>query len=248
MRCRVALILAVSIALGIAGTAWAFPPSNPYQPDAANIQSMIDRTGDFSGNAQASTETHSNIPGGLKVNVTWSTGTSGLFGGTANESFTRIVLTHQYSQDGVTMLRGDLSPFDGVDWIVTSDTAFAIKPYTQVGTTFTFGEGTEADAGCGVGTICVPGGNVPTHVKIDWNMVNNFAGGTIPLGPGTGTRQDIFEHGFQIFGPSLAQDSGLTASSMFTITSAAVPEPASIVLAFLGGIGLIGLAGRKLRK
>ena len=249
MRCRVALILAVSIALGIASTAWAFPPSNPFLPDAANIQSMIDRTGDFTGGAQASSQTHSNIPGGIKVNADWTTGGSGLFGGTANESFTRIVLTHQYPQDSGTGLRGDLSQYDGVKWCITSDIDLTVKPYTQTGTTFTFGEGTEPQQGGtgGAGTFLIPGDGVMHMVSIDWNMVNNFAGGTIPLGPGTGTRQDIFEHGFQIFGPSPPQDSGQHVTSMFTITQW-VPEPSTFVLAGLGAIGMFGLARRKYGK
>jgi hypothetical protein len=248
------LIAAVAIALGMTSVAWAFPPSNPFTPDAANIQAMIDRTSDFSGGNQASSETHTNIPGGLKLNVDWYTGSSAI-----NESFTRIVMTHQYATGccGNAGLRGDLSGFDGVKWLVSSDQPLAVKPYTQTGTSFTFYEGTQPNAD-GAGTITVPGDSLPHVVQIDWNMVNN--GGSIPLGPGPSTRQDIFEHGFQIFmkasifehgfqifmKASPPQDTGIHIPGMVTIT--AVPEPASLALASIATLGLVGLVRRQMRK
>src|SRR5262249_8500958 len=150
---------------------------------------MIDRTSDFSGGNQASTETSSNIPGGLKLNVDWYTGASGF-----NESFTRIVMTHQYATGccGDPSLRGNLMGFDGVKWLVSSDQPLTIKPYTQVGTSFTFYEGAQPGGG-GPGTIQIPGDSLPHVVDIDWNMLSGS--GSIPLGPGPSTRQDIFEHG-----------------------------------------------------
>jgi hypothetical protein len=155
-----------------------------------------------------------------------------------NETFTRIVLTQQYpSNYGGDGDRGDLGAFDGVRWVVTSDIPLAIKPYSQVGTSFAFYEGSQADVGCGGGTICVPGGNVPTLVEIDWNMVG---GGPIP-GGSPGGRDDLFEHGFQVFGPSPPQDSGEFVDSMFTITN--VPEPASFALLGLA-VALAGIARR----
>ena len=241
MRCRVALIAAIAIALGMTGVAWAFPPSNPFTPDAANIQAMIDRTSDFSGGNQASSETHSNIPGGIKLNVDWYTGASAF-----NESFTRIVMTHQYATGccGNAGLRGDLSAYDGVKWILTSDQPLTVKPYTQTGTSFSFYEGAQPGPG-GAGTISVPGDGLPHVVQIDWNQVSGS--GQIPLGPGPSTRQDIFEHGFQIFmNASPPQDTGIHIPGMVTIT--AVPEPASLALASVATLGLVGLVRRRIRK
>jgi PEP-CTERM motif len=240
MRCRVALILAVGIALSIAGPAWAFPPSNPYKPTVAQIQASIDRTGDFSGNAQASTETHSNIASGISVNADWFTGGSGLFGGTANEGFTRLVLVQRYPGDTGDGDGGDLGAFDGVSWIFTSDIAISVKPYTQTYNGFTFYEGTQPTAGCGAGTICVPGGNVPTVVQIDWNTAN--PGGSVAAAD----RDNVFEHGFQIYGPSPAQDSGTHITSVFTITQ--VPEPTTLALAGIGSLAMVAIARRRLRK
>lgn len=242
MRCNFVRFAAVAVMLSItAGQAWAFPPANPYVVPPSVLQKVanggltVDRTGDFSGNTQASTAVTSQIANGLQVNVNWSTGAP-----FTNETFTRIVLTQQYDGNfGGDGDRGDLDAYDGARWVVTSDSPFTVKPYTQVGNTFTFYEGTQADTGCGVGAFCIPGGNVPTVVQIDWNMVNN--GGSIPAG-NVGGRGDIFEHGFQIFGPGLAQD-GTTAQASFTITN--VPEPASLALVSLGGLALVGVAGRR---
>jgi hypothetical protein len=80
--------------------------------------------------------------------------------------------------------------------------------------------------------ICVPA-NTPTVVSIDWDMV----GGAFPASD----RTNVFEIGFQIFGPGLAQD-GSTAQSVIRITR--IPEPASIGLACLGGLAFVALTRR----
>ena len=84
--------------------------------------------------------------------------------------------------------------------------------------------------------ICVPA-NTPTVVSIDWDDV----GGTF----GAAARTNVFEVGFQIFGPGLAQD-GSTAQSRITITTL-VPEPASMGLVFIGSLAVAGI-GRRRRK
>jgi hypothetical protein len=221
--------MALAIVLGLAAQkAWAFPPSNPYLPTAAEIQSMFDRTGDFSGGAQSSTTTKSDISGGIQLNVNWSTGAPFV-----NETFTRSVRVQRLLEDNGDGDGGDLEAFDGVAWNVVSDTAVAVKPYSQSWDNFNFQEGNQPDAGCGVGVICVPA-NTPTVVSIDWNMV----AGSFPAGD----RTNVFEIGFQIFGPSLPQD-GSTAQSVIMITTR-IPEPASIALALVGGCALLGLVRR----
>jgi hypothetical protein len=216
--------IAVAVAIGlVAKTAWAFPPSNPYLPTAAEIQTMFDRTGDFSGNSQASVTTKSDITGGIQLNVTWSTGAPFV-----NETFTRSVRVQRFPEDNSDGDGGDLEAFDGVAWNVLSDTAVAVKPYSQSWDNFNFQEGNQADVGCGVGVICVPA-NTPTTVSIDWNMVN----GAFPASD----RTNVFEIGFQIFGPSPAQD-GTTIPSVIQITTR-IPEPASIALALVGGCALL---------
>src|SRR5687768_7031786 len=86
---------AVVILLGVlAPTAWAYPPSNPYLPAGTEIQSMFDRTGDFSGGAQASTTTKTDIPGGIRLDINWSTGTPFV-----NETFTRSVRTQRFPEN-----------------------------------------------------------------------------------------------------------------------------------------------------
>jgi hypothetical protein len=115
-----------------------------------------------------------------------------------------------------------------------SDTAVAVKPYSQDWDNFNFQEGSQPSTGCGAGVICVPG-NTLTPVMIDWNMV----GGSFPAS----ARTNIFEIGFNIFGPGLAQD-GSSAKSVVMITTV-IPEPTSIGLACLGGLALMGLVRRR---
>jgi PEP-CTERM motif len=233
MRCNfVVSAAAMAVALGLtAGQAWAFPPSNPYLPTAAEIQTMFDRTSDFSGGSQASTTVATNKPGGIQLDITWSTGTAFV-----NETFTRSVRVQRFLEDDGDGDGGDLDVFDGVKWNVMSDTAVAIKPYSQDWDNFNFQEGDQPSDGCGVGTICVPA-NTPTMVTIDWDDV----GGAFDAA----ARTNVFEIGLQVFGPSLPQD-GSTQQSVIMITTA-VPEPASMALAGLGGLALVGLMRRSRR-
>jgi hypothetical protein len=220
---------ALAVALGLAAEpAWAFPPSNPYLPSAADIQAMLDRTGDFSGNAQASTSTLTNKPGGIQLNATFSTGTPFV-----NETFTRIVKSQRFPEDNGDGDGGDLQAFDGVAWNFMSDVAIAVKPYSQDWDNFNFQEGDQPTTGCGVGVICVPA-NTPTRVTIDWDDV----GGTFDAA----ARTNVFEAGFQIFGPSPPQD-GSTIAATIMITTA-IPEPTTIAMAFLVALPLSVLRRR----
>jgi hypothetical protein len=231
MKCKLLMIAAaVAVVLGAAvETVWAFPPSNPYLPGAAEIQGMLNRTGDFSGGAQASTSTQTNVPGGIQMDVNWSTGAPFV-----NETFTRQVRSQRLPEDNGDGDGGDLDAFDGVSWNFLSTTAVAVKPYSQDWDNFNFQEGDQASTGCGVGVICVPA-NTPTVVSIDWDDV----GGTF----GAAARTNVFEVGFQIFGPSLAQD-GSTAQSRITITTL-VPEPTSVGLVLIGTLAAAGLIRRR---
>jgi hypothetical protein len=234
MSCNVmrwVLVVAALFSVGV-GRAWAFPPSNPYKPTAAGIQGMLDRTSDFSGGSQASTNVKSDIPGGMQLDVTWSTGAAFV-----NETFTRTVRSQRFPDDNGDGDGGDLDAFDGVAWLFRSDTPIAVKPYSQSWDNFNFQEGNQPTTGCGAGVICVPGGNVPTVVSIDWNMV----GGSFPAAD----RTNVFELGWQIFGPSLPQD-GSTARSIVRITTL-VPEPGALALVSLTGVALIGLRNRRRR-
>jgi hypothetical protein len=220
----------IAVVLSItAGTAWAFPPSNPYVPTVAEIRAMFDRTGDFSGNSQASTTVKSDIPGGIQLDITWSTGTPFV-----NETFTRSVRTFRFPDDNGDGDGGDLDVYDGVRWIVESDPAVTAKPYSQDWDNFNFQEGDQASA-CGAGTTCVPAGSVPTDVLIDWDDV----GGTFDAA----ARTNVFEIGMQLFGPSPPQD-GTTIQGVVRIYSAAIPEPASLALVALGGLALVGTRRR----
>ena len=210
---RVAWLIA--IAIGATGDqAWA-GPITPYSPTAAEIQSMFDRTADFSGGAQASSAIATNVPGGVLLDITWSTGARFI-----NETFTRIVRVQRFPADDGDGDGGDLDAFDGAAWMVTSSIPLVgVKPFSQPYGSFNFYEGTQ-DFGCDPGVICIPA-NTPTLVALDWNMVN--FGGSIPLAE----RGNIFEIGFQVFGPVLPQD-GSTIGSTLLIT--AVPEPGSMIL------------------
>jgi hypothetical protein len=216
-------IVSMALILVIEATGVAFPPSNPYRPTAADIQGMIDRTGDFSGNSQASTFQTMNTPEGVLINATWNTGAP-----LVNETFTRIVTAQRFPDDNGDGNGGDLDAFDGVVWSILSETAIAVKPYSQDWDNFNFQEGGQPSTGCGIGVICVPA-NTRTLVSIDWNMVT----GTF----GPAARTNVFELGLQIFGPSLPQD-GSAIKSAIRITTA-IPEPASIALAGLGGVAVV---------
>jgi hypothetical protein len=220
MKCRpTTFAAALAVAFGlVVQTAWAFPPSNPFLPTPADIQAMLDRTGDFSGNSQSTTSTSTNKPGGVQLNVSFSTGTPFV-----NETFTRIVKSQRFPDDNGDGDGGDLDAFDGVAWNVMSDVAIAVKPYSQDWDNFNFQEGDQPTTGCGVGTICVPA-NTPTLVTIDWDDV------AVTFGPTA--RTNVFEAGFQIFGPSPPQD-GTVITANIMITSV-IPEPATFALASLG--------------
>lgn len=231
MRCDLMRIFTcTAVLIGIsAGSAWAFPPSNPYLPSAADIQAMLDRTGDFSGNTQASTSVATNKPGGVQLNIAFSTGAP-----FANETFTRIVKSQRFPDDNGDGDGGDLDAFDGVKWNVMSDVAIAVKPYSQDWDNFNFQEGDQASTGCGVGVICVPA-NTPTMVTIDWDDV----GGVFDAA----ARTNVFEVGFQVFGPSPPQD-GTVVNAVVMITTA-IPEPGTLALASLAACSLVGLAYRR---
>jgi hypothetical protein len=231
MKCRpLTLTALIAVALGLAAeTAWAFPPSNPFRPTAAQIQAMLDRTGDFSGNSQATTSTLTNTPGGVQINATFSTGAPFV-----NETFTRIVKSQRFPEDNGDGDGGDLDAFDGVAWNVLSDVAVAVKPYSQDWDNFNFQEGDQPTTGCGVGVICVPA-NTPTLVTIDWDDV---AGTFSPA-----ARTNVFEVGFQIFGPSPPQD-GTTVAATIMITTA-IPEPATVALASLGILAVTAIRRRR---
>jgi hypothetical protein len=236
MKCKVIKVTAaIAVVLGVAAeTAWAFPPSNPYRPTGAEIVGMLDRTGDYSGNSQASTGVRTpKLDGsGVQANVVWSTGAPFV-----NETFTRYVLVQRFPSDTGDGDGGDLEAFDGVSWNIMSDTPVQVKPFTQTYNGFTYYEGSQ-NLGSGAGVIPVPA-NTPTVVSIDWDEVG---AGSIPAA----NRGNIFEFGFQIFGPSVPQNGSTVLSTMMITTT--IPEPASIGLALVGGFALAGLGYRGRRK
>jgi MYXO-CTERM domain-containing protein len=77
--------------------------------------------------------------------------------------------------------------------------------------------------------------NTPTLVQIDWDDV----GGVFDAA----ARTNVFEIGFQIFGPTLAQD-GSTAQSRITITTL-IPEPASMGMALVGLVAIAAVGRRR---
>jgi hypothetical protein len=214
----------------------AAAPITPYTPTATDIQGMLDRTSDFSGGAQASTSVATNVADGLQLDIVWSTGQPFM-----NETFTRIVKTQRFPSDNGDGDGGDLDTFDGAMWTFFSTTALFVKPYVQSWDNFNFQEGDFPSMGCGAGVFCLAA-NTPTSVWIDFDVV----GGTFPAGD----RTNVFELGFQIFGPGLPQD-GSTANAIVTITSAtptAVPEPTTVLLLGSGVASLIARRRARLRR
>ena len=182
MRCNLIRLATIAVVLGIAaGSAWAFPPSNPYILDPLGTDPQaIDRTLDFQGN-QASSYIVTPKPDGtgFTMDITWSTGDL-LLGNATN---TKVVPVWRFSNAGPPSGDGDggdLDLFDGVKWCVTlmpNSEPLTIKPFTQTYGTFTFYEGTQPGTG-GAGTFQPAASGLMEMVSIDWNMVNN--GGTIP--------------------------------------------------------------------
>ena len=218
------------VALFMAGwvpAAWGFPPTTPYLPAGGDIAGMLDRTGDYSGNAQASTGTR--IPildgSGVMVEMNWRTGTAGV-----NENFTRYVLSQRFPDNNGDGDGADLEAFDGVAWNFLSTVPVLVKPYSQSWDNFNFQEGSQ-NLGAGAGMIQVPA-NTPTLVAIDWDEV----GGSFPLAD----RTNVFEVGFQVFGPSPAQDGTTVQGTMWVTTI--VPEPGSFCVA---GLVMAALLARR---
>ncbi len=194
----------IALILFAGGAMSARGQTNPYLPSGAEIRSMFDLTGDFSANKQASTAVYSDLSDGKQLNITWSTGTPSV-----NETFTRIATAQQFPDNNGDGDGGDLEAFDGVAWRFLSDTAIKVKPFSQSWGNYNFQEGSQASTGCGVGMICVPA-NTPTTVSINWNTVT----GSFPADD----RTNVYRIGFQIFGPSPAQN-GTTRQSMVSITT-----------------------------
>jgi hypothetical protein len=217
------LTLAAFLLVACVTPAWAFPPSNPYQPTGAQIAGMLNRTGDFSQNTQASTAvlTPKLDGSGLQAEMIWTTGVP-----VVNEPFTRLVLSQRFPEDNGDGDGGDLDAFDGVAWTILSSVPVSVKPYSQSWDNFNFQEGSH-NTGGGAGITQVPA-NTPTVVAIDWDEV----GGAFPASD----RTNIFEVGFQVFGPSPPQD-GTTVVGRLEIT--AVPEPGSVGVLALGLLGLL---------
>jgi hypothetical protein len=218
-----------------------------YMPDAASIQSMIDRTRDFSGGSQATTATYSNIAGGIAADVIWSTGTSSSSGSTSpNEFIARIALSHRYpiGSDGDG---GDFESFDGICWLMRSDIPLVVTPFMQVYGSFDFylaNDNTYLYGPLRPGDVAIPADGQYHPVTFDWNMADL---GSV-LGPvPTADRGNVYENGFIVYGPVLQQDSGETVHSTFSVI-AGVPEPASIILACVGGLAVVVRRNRAHRK
>jgi hypothetical protein len=239
MKCNFVRFAAIAVVLGCtAGTAWAFPPSNPFvlNPIGAD-PAYLDRTLDFQS-SQASVMTETLLPNGIKLDIDWFNGDS-----LSNTADTKVVPVWRFSNSGPDGDGGDLDAYDGVKWLISlapGSEPLTVKPFTQTYDSFTFYEGTQAGTG-GAGTFQPAADGSVSEALIDWDDVG---GGPIPAGDVSG-RGDIFETGFQIFGPTLVQDSGEHRFSTLTITF--VPEPASFLL--LGfGVALVGMVRRGRRS
>jgi hypothetical protein len=212
--------------VGWVSSAWAYPPTNPYLPTGGEIVGMLDRTADYSGGTQASTGTRTPIldGSGVMVEMNWRTGTPAV-----NETFTRYVLAQRFPEDNGDGDGADLEAFDGVAWMIQSTVPVSVKPYSQSWDNFAFREGTQ-NLGGGSGIVPVPA-NTPTLVAIDWDEVT---GGSMPASD----RTNVFEVGFQVFGPSPPQD-GTTVQGTMWITAVPIPEPASICGVALAAAALL---------
>jgi hypothetical protein len=251
MRCNLVRFAAIAVMLGVtAATAWAAAPANPYSPTLFQLQGngthanppggwdlgMFDRLVD-NAPSQASSVVFTDVPGGVQLDITWSTGYVGF-----NEDFTRIFPVVRYNAANA----GNLLAYDGIKWCVSvlpGSEPVTFQGYTQPSDDWAFYEqGTEGNpvqfAGPADGSMIMP------FINFNESFTNGAA--SIPLA----SRAAMAETGFQIYGPAIPQADielgevpELRHSTL--VFSVWVPEPASVALLGLGGLAMVGLGGRR---
>jgi hypothetical protein len=248
-------LAAIAVMLGVtAATAWAAAPANPYSPTLFQLQGdgshanppggwdlgMFDRLVD-NAPSQSSSVVFTDVPGGVQLDITWSTGYVGF-----NEAFTRIFPVVRYNAANA----GNLLAYDGIKWCVTvlpGSDPVTFQGFTQPSDDWQFYEQEDPNnlgnplqfAGPADGSMIMP------YINFNEPFTNGAA--SIPLA----SRAAMAETGFQIYGPDIPQADielgevpALRHSTIiFSVWN--IPEPASVALLGLGGLAMVGLGGRR---
>jgi hypothetical protein len=218
----------------------------PYVWTADQIQGLVDVTPGFNSGQLSTINSITPIPNGIELNVTFKVGqNTDPFGPDFGQTFARVSLQGQLGFPGL-----DLSAFTSSSFDVTTTTDVTVQSFLQTdfmenGGSIDDGDAIPAEAfsfyfwehNDGVAT----GG--PTPADFDFAAGTEFGGWSLPSPqPVQGT------NAIRAWGLQLGKFSGITFGQPITATiriEGVIPEPATLSLIALAGLGMVGFARRR---